>query len=49
MVEGPGNKLKGEKMRATVMGQVLCFFSKFGIWADSRILAGGKISGGPSC
>ena len=49
MVEGPGNKLKGEKMKATVVGQVLCFFSKFGIWADSRILAGGKISGGPSC
>ena len=26
MVEGPGNKLKGEKMKGTVVGQVLAVF-----------------------
>ena len=27
MVEGPGNKLKGEKMKSIVVGQVLAVFS----------------------
>ena len=27
MVEGPGNKLKGEKMKGMVVGQVLAVFS----------------------
>ena len=43
MVEGPGNKLKGEKMKATVVGQVELFS------ANLRFLSGGQISGRPSC
>ena len=51
MVEGPGNKLKGEKMKATVVGQVeLASVLSANLEEKTVVLLpGGQISGRPSC
>ena len=50
MVEGPGNKLKGEKMKGTVVGQVdfcqgfkaLCDFRWLILWRAQLLSQGTK-------
>ena len=51
MVEGPGNKLKGEKMKATVVGQVELSPVLSANFEEKTVVifSGGQSSGRPSC